>query len=87
MHTPMYTYTYVLIHTNSCTHTYIHTYTHTHKYRHAHAHMYMYVCIHTNFTHSIRWDDTGSKSINALSQKYHDTVMCHCLKGLAALAF
>ena len=26
-----------------------------------------------------RWDDTGPKSINALCQKYHDTVH-HCLK-------
>ena len=34
-----------------------------------------------------RWDDTGSKCIDASCQKYHDTAIYHCLKVLEALVY
>ena len=35
-------------------------------------------------SHEQRWDDTGSKSIDTSCQKYHSTVMHHCLKVFEA---
>ena len=34
-----------------------------------------------------KWDDTGSNSIDASCQKYHNMAIHHCLKVLEALAY